>query len=355
MPGVRAELILHHWRAVRRLIVGGHVAFAEAYIDGDWSTPDLSALTELVARNHQQLMPRLFGGRLVRGLYHLAHLLRPNSRRGSRRNIMAHYDLGNDFYAAWLDADMSYSSAFFGDDDISLEDAQRAKQAKVIDKLALSGGEQVLEIGCGWGSLARRLAVEKGCDVVAITLSEAQRAFAAPLAAAITGPGRADVRLQDYRDVQGLYDRIVSIEMLEAVGKRYWARYFSLLQARLRPAGIAVLQVITMAEEHYARYLRSADFIQRHIFPGGMLPTDAIIRQHGAAAGFELADIENFGTSYARTLHVWRSRFLAAWPQLRAMGFDLAFKRKWEYYLSYCEAGFRAGQLNVGLYTLRKV
>lgn len=353
-PGLRAELALHRWRAVRRLIVGGHVAFADAYIDGDWSSPDLTALIELVAHNHQQLMPRLLGPRLMRGLYHLGHLLKPNSRRGSRRNIMAHYDLGNDFYAAWLDADMTYSSGLFDGEDMSLEAAQRAKQDLVIDKLALNGGEQLLEIGCGWGSLARRLAAERACNVLGITLSAAQLAHATSRAAAISGPGQAELRLQDYRDVQGVFDRIVSIEMLEAVGKRYWAQYFDQLYARLRPAGLVVLQVITMADTHYARYARGADFIQRHIFPGGMLPTDSIIRKHVAAVGFELENVEQFGASYARTLQAWRQRFLAAWPQLRAMGFDTAFKHKWEYYLSYCEAGFRAGHLDVGLYTLRK-
>lgn len=353
-PGPNGGLILHRWRAVRRLLMGGDVGFAEAYMNGDWSTPDLTALIELAARNHETMMPSLDGSRFARLLNRLSHLRRSNTKRGSRRNIPAHYDLGNAFYAAWLDPGMSYSSGFYANPTATLEQAQTAKQDLVIGALGLSGGESVLEIGCGWCGLAERLAREQGCSVVGLTLSPAQLEYARARLDAIPGPGRVETRQLDYRDVTGTFDRIVSIEMLEAVGKDYWETYFATIRDRLRPGGIAVLQVITMAEDRYAAYERSADFIQRHIFPGGMLPSDGVMRARIAAAGLRLDDVRTFGASYGRTLADWRTRFHRAWPELRPMGFDARFKRKWDYYLSYCEAGFRAGAIDVGLYRLHR-
>jgi len=260
---------------------------------------------------------------------------------------------------------MTYSSALFENPADDLETAQTAKQNLAIDALALSGGERVLEIGCGWGGLAERLAREHGCHVVGLTLSPAQLAHARDRIAAsspgsgraaltLPSPGSVELRRRDYRDVEGTFDRVVSIEMLEAVGKEYWATYFATIRDRLRPGGVAVLQVITMAEDRYAAYERGADFIQKHIFPGGMLPSDGIMRRHITAAGLVLDGVRTFGESYAQTLAEWRARFHAAWPRLRAMGFDKAFRRKWEYYLSYCEAGFRAGAIDVGLYRLHR-
>ena len=358
-PGPSGSLVLHRWRAVRRLVFGGDIGFAESYMDGDWSTPNLTALIDLAARNHETMMPALDGSRIARLANRLLHLRHANSRRGSRRNIPAHYDLGNAFYAAWLDPGMTYSSGLYEHADTTLEQAQTAKQDLVMAALSLHGGERVLEIGCGWGGLAGRLARERNCHVVGLTLSPAQLEHArhrvpAPSLTAGGAPGGVQLHRRDYRDISGTYDRVVSIEMLEAVGKDYWPAYFATVRDRLRPGGIAVLQVITMAEDRYAGYERGADFIQRHIFPGGMLPSDSAMRSHVAAAGLTIDSVRAFGLSYARTLADWQARFQRAWPRLRPMGFDERFKRKWEYYLSYCEAGFLAGALDVALYRLHR-
>ena len=352
--GPSARLTLNHWRAVRRLLIGGDIGFAKSYMDGDWSSPDLTALIELAARNHETMMPSLNGSYLARLANRLLHLRRSNTRRGSQRNITAHYDLGNDFYAAWLDPGMTYSSGFYEEAGTDLEAAQTAKQDMVIDALALSGGERVLEIGFGWGGLAGRLAREHGCHVVGLTLSPAQLDHARERLTDACSPGSVELLRRDYREVDGIHDRIVSIEMLEAVGKDYWPTYFATIRDRLRPGGIAVLQVITMAEGRYAAYEHGADFIQRHIFPGGMLPSDSAMRGRIADAGLVLDGVRTFGASYARTLADWQTRFQRVWPRLSLMGFDEHFKRKWQYYLSYCEAGFRAEALDVGLYRLHR-
>ncbi len=353
--GPTGRLDLHRWRAVRRLLIGGDIGLAEAYMDGDWSTPDLTALIELAALNHETMMPSLNGSRFARLVCRLSHLRRNNTRRRSQRNIQAHYDLGNEFYAAWLDPGMTYSSGFYLEAETTLECAQFAKQDMVIDALALSGGERVLEIGFGWGGLAIRLARERGCHVTGLTLSPAQLDHALANFGDDRAAGSVDFLLRDYRDADGTYDRIVSIEMLEAVGKDYWPTYFATIRDRLRRGGVAVLQVITMAEDRYADYERGADFIQRHIFPGGMLPSESVMTAHAADAGLVLDGVKTFGASYARTLADWRTRFRRASPRLDPMGFDERFKRKWEYYLSYCEAGFRAGALDVGLYRFHRV
>jgi cyclopropane-fatty-acyl-phospholipid synthase len=358
-PGPSASVTIYRWRAVRRMLLGGDVGFAESYIDGDWSTPALTTLIELVARNYHTMVPAMDGSRLARMVYRISHLRHNNTKRGSRRNIPAHYDLGNSFYAAWLDTGMTYSSGLYENPDDSLEHAQNAKQRLVIDSLALSGGERVLEIGCGWGGLAERLARENHCHVIGLTLSPAQIGHARGRISASclengSATGSVELHRLDYRDIEGTFDRVVSIEMLEAVGKEYWPTYFATVRDRLRPGGIAILQVITMAEDRYATYERGTDFIQRHIFPGGMLPSETIMRTQIEAARLWLDDVRTFGASYARTLADWQSRFQRAWPRLRPMGFDERFRRKWEYYLSYCEAGFRAGAIDVGMYRLRR-
>ena len=281
----------------------------------------------------------------------LQHRLNANTKRGSQRNIRHHYDLGNDFYAAWLDSGMSYSSALFSADDQTLEDAQSAKQRRIMALLDTRPGDTVLEIGCGWGGLAEQLA-QAGCRVTGVTLSAAQLEYASER---LKRPDtEADLRLQDYRDVAGVFDRIVSIEMMEAVGEAYWPSYFSALHDRLRPGGLAVLQAITIDEDQFDGYRRCTDFIQHYIFPGGMLPTVTEIGRQSARAGMELLSVERFGASYARTLAEWHRRFLAAWPEIERHGFDARFRRMWEYYLSYCEGGFRAGTIDVGLYVLAK-
>ncbi|WP_127091435.1 SAM-dependent methyltransferase [Aquabacter cavernae] len=350
LPGPTAHVQVHRWRAVRRLVTGGDIGFAEAFAAGDWSTPDLPAVLEFGAVNALHLERLVAGSAPARLWNRLRHGLRMNSKAGSRRNITFHYDLGNAFYRLWLDASMSYSSALYARPDMSLEEAQQAKITRVGELLNLRGGESVLEIGAGWGALATHLA-GRGAHVTGLTLSHEQLAHAAALPA----PQRGSMafRLEDYRDTGGSFDRIVSIEMLEAVGERYWPRYFQALRERLNPGGLAVLQVITIAEERFESYRRSADFIQRYIFPGGMLLTPTIIAREAEKAGLVPAASETFGQSYARTLADWRRRFLDQTEALEQMGFDRTFRRIWDYYLAYCEAGFRCGAINVGLYTLK--
>jgi cyclopropane-fatty-acyl-phospholipid synthase len=350
-PGPDATLVLHRWRTLRRLLFDGDVGFAEAYIDGDWSSPDVSAVIEIAARNHAGLSKRINGTRLAQLVNRVHHRRRANTKRGSRRNIVQHYDLGNEFYARWLDPGMTYSSAIYAHDDMTLEEAQAAKQDRALALLDPPPGAKVLEIGCGWGGIAERL-IARGCQVVGLTLSPAQLAHARARLDAAGQAARADLRLQDYRDTTGTFDGIISIEMLEAVGERYWPAYFDTLRARLKPAGRAVLQVITIAEERFESYRSAPDFIQRYIFPGGMLPTDGIMRREIARAGLRLLSLETFGASYARTLAEWRQRFTQAWPDIAAMGFPERFRRMWEYYLHYCEGGFRAGAIDVGLWQI---
>ena len=282
------------------------------------------------------------------------HALNRNTRRGSRRNIAAHYDLGNDFYRLWLDSSMSYSSAIYSSPGETLEDAQRTKLDRVIDLLGLSGGERILEIGCGWGGLAERIIERTGSHVTGLTLSTEQLAYARQQLARRGFAGQSDLRLQDYRDAGGTYDRVVSVEMLEAVGEAYWPVFFANLRQRLNPQGAAVLQVITIDQSRFESYRRRPEFIQRYIFPGGMLPTTEMLEQLVAKAGLRLVSTEFFGDSYARTFAEWHRRFLDAWPSISALGFDLRFKRMWEYYLAYCRLGFEIGVLNVGLYRIER-
>lgn len=353
--GPEAVLVLHRWRALRRLATGGDIGFAEAYLDQDWSSPDPVALLELAARN-LSCIPGATGGPLPVRLWHrLRHRARRNTRAGSRRNIMAHYDLGNDFYARWLDAGMSYSSGLYADPSVDpvaeLDAAQAEKQARVLAWLDLQPGQQVLEIGCGWGGLAESIAAA-GAQVTGLTLSPAQWEYATARIARAGLDRRAELRLQDYRDVEGCFDRIVSIEMIEAVGEAYWPTYFATLRDRLTRNGIVVLQAITIADNAFDTYRRGTDFIQQAIFPGGMLPSPGAIAALAERHGLAVRARESFGDSYARTLAAWRARFNAAWPGIAAMGFPPCFRRLWDYYLAYCEAGFRAGRVDVGLWRL---
>jgi cyclopropane-fatty-acyl-phospholipid synthase len=350
-PGPRAELRLHRWRALRRLAMKGDVGFAMAYVDGDWSSPDLAALIELAAVNAAKSLETMGGFAPYRLFNRLAHRLKSNTRAGSRRNIMAHYDLGNDFYRLWLDAKMIYSSAIYETPQATLEAAQERKLQRILERLQLTDDDKVLELGCGWGALGVRMA-ECGAHVTGVTLSPAQLERARILARAGGTQARLDLRLQDYRDVQGRFDRIVSIEMVEAVGRDFLPRYFELIRQKLKPGGLCVLQAITIAEERFADYCRRPDFVQRYIFPGGFLPTKTLLRETLEKAGLRLASVETFGDSYALTLNEWRRRFLDAWPEIEKLGFPTSFRRLWEYYLCYCEAGFRAGVIDVGLYNV---
>lgn len=351
--GPQAVVILHRWRALLRLMTNGDIGLARSYRDGDWSSPDLLAVLALALENEAHLGAGVDGSWAMRCVDRFRHLLRANTRRGSRDNIAFHYDLGNDFYKLWLDAGLSYSSGIYASGNESLEEAQAAKMARILDLLEPEEGSAVLEIGFGWGALALAIAHGHRARVTGLTLSAEQLAHARRRIDDEGMQASVELRLQDYRDVRGTYDRIVSIEMLEAVGQAFWPDYFRVLRERLRQGGHAVLQVITIADEHFDRYSQRADFIQRLIFPGGMLPSWGALQSQAKGAGLTIERAATFGKSYAATLCAWRERFLQAQAAVESIGFDASFRRLWEYYLCYCEAGFRSGRVDVGLYVVR--
>jgi cyclopropane-fatty-acyl-phospholipid synthase len=353
-PGALASIDFKRWRALVRLIAGGDIGFADAYRAGEWDTADLVGLLTWAMENENAIANVTRGNALARMLNRVRHDRCENSRSNSKRNIAIHYDLGNEFYAKWLDAGMNYSSGIYRSSEDSLEDAQARKIDRVCDFLGIEGGQSVLEIGCGWGAVAERLVASHGCAVTGVTLSKAQRAYATDRLSRSAQAGSVDIRLQDYRDVEGRFDRIVSIEMLEAVGEEYWPQYFAKLRDCLVPGGVAVLQVITIAPERYAAYRARPDYIQLEIFPGGALPTAEIIETQAACAGLTVTRREMFAESYARTLAEWRRRFNDAWSEIAPLGFDEQFRRRWNYYLAYCEVGFRARALDVGLYRIER-
>jgi cyclopropane-fatty-acyl-phospholipid synthase len=350
--GTEATLVLHRWRALRRLILNGDIGFAEGYIEDDWSTPDLTALIRFAAQNNDAFGGSTRGSLPMRLINRLGHRLNANTKRGSRRNIEAHYDLGNEFYRQWLDSSMLYSSAIFDDTTPTLEAAQLKKLNRIVDKLQLNGGESVLEIGCGWGALAIHLATQADANVTGLTLSPSQLNWAKAAAEKTDKAEHINLRLEDYRDVEGKFDRIVSVEMFEAVGEAYWPSYFETLKRCLKPGARAVLQIISIEPARFDNYRRNADFIQKYIFPGGFLPSDEALERAIGRAGLSLTDTELFGQSYARTLAEWRQRFHARWQTISLLGFDDRFRRLWDYYLCYCEAGFTEGTINVGFYTI---
>lgn len=295
----------------------------------------------MLARNREVLARAVYGSWRQLLAARVRHWFNRNSRAGSRRNIMAHYDLGNDFYRAWLDPSMSYSAALYPvGENASLSMAQHAKYRRILDRLQAKAGERVLEIGCGWGGFAE-LAVADGLQLTGLTLSPAQLEWARKRVP------QADLRLQDYRDTQEKFDHVVSIEMFEAVGERWWPTYFSTVARALKPGGKAVIQSITLRDDLFPSYRRGTDFIQQYIFPGGMLPSRRVFRQAAARQGLQVTDEFAFGLDYARTLAAWRASFEANWPQISQLGFDDTFRRLWRFYLCYCEAGFAAGNIDV--------
>ncbi len=329
----------------------GDIGFAESYMDGQWDTEDLTALLTLLARNRMQLQSAIYG-RVLRLIGHrITHMLRANTRKGSKRNIEAHYDLGNDFYSLWLDPTMTYSAALFAHPNESLAVAQLRKYRRILRQLDPRPGQIILEVGCGWGGFAEVAATEFGCRVLGLTLSPAQLAHARARAERGGFADRVQFDLCDYRDVSGQYDHIVSIEMIEAVGERFWPTYFSQLAGLLKPGGRCVVQAITIADDLFARYRRGTDFIQRHIFPGGMLPSPQIMRRQAERVGLAVTDDFSFGPDYGRTLARWAQDFETRITEVRALGFDERFVRMWRFYLSYCEAGFNSGDIDVRHYT----
>ncbi|MEO7243545.1 MAG: cyclopropane-fatty-acyl-phospholipid synthase family protein, partial [Rubrivivax sp.] len=350
-----AVLRLHDWSVFAATLRRGDVGFAEGFIDGRWTSPDPATLLRLFLANRAALEAAVAGSWWGSLLDRLRHLTHRNSRRGSRRNIHAHYDLGNAFYRLWLDATMNYSSACFdADPGRPLEAAQQAKLARTLAAVRLQPGQRLLEVGCGWGALAEAAAAA-GAEVVGVTLSTEQLAYAQERLQRRGLADRADLRLQDYRDVDDApFDAIVSIEMFEAVGHAYWGTFFRTLHARLKPGGLACIQSITIHDERFERYLRSTDFIQQYIFPGGLLPSPSAFRAEARRAGFEVVHEHAFGHDYAETLRRWRAAFLARRAEVRQLGFDGRFLRTWEFYLAYCEAAFDSGSTDVIQFTLRR-
>lgn len=347
-PGPNAEIALRNWNLFTRAISGGTIAAAETYMDGDWDSPDIGAFLELFLVNQHVGGKFANGARgLLRVIEKFRHWMNANTKRGSKRNISAHYDLGNEFYKAWLDPTMTYSSALYSTGANDLASAQKAKYRALAEATGIRPGDHVLEIGCGWGGFAEYAAGEIGCKVTGLTISNEQLKFARERMRRGGLSNKVDLKFQDYRDERGIYDKIVSIEMFEAVGEKYWPVYFDALRSCLKPGGKAGLQVITIDEKSFDDYKANPDFIQKYIFPGGMLPTVKHLSDAGRKAGLSLVSNFGFGHDYARTLAEWRIRFWDVWEGLQPLGFDQRFKRLWEFYFFYCEAGFRTRNIDV--------
>lgn len=345
--GPTAELIVKDYKAIGRVMSAADIGFAEGYMAGEWDTPDLPALLTAFTYNLDQISRIMAGNPLVKAYNFLIHLLRRNDREGSKRNIHAHYDLGNRFYELWLDRTMTYSSARFERPDQPLEEAQHEKYAALARSIDLKTDQTVLEIGCGWGGFAEFAAKEVGAKVTGITISQAQYDYARERLFKQGLAEKADIQLIDYRDVQGRFDRVASIEMFEAVGEEYWPAYFGKIHEVLSPGGRAGLQIITIKDELFEHYRAHADFIQRYVFPGGMLPSEQKLKEQTDRAGLGWTGLNRFGECYADTLNQWLHRFDAVWDQVRAQGFDERFRKLWRFYLAYCEAGMRTGRTNV--------
>ena len=347
-PGPDAHLVLHNWRLPGRAFAGGTIGVAESYMDGDWESPDVTTFLELFVVN-QEAGEKLAGGAnwLIGTIQRVRHWFNENTKSGSKRNISAHYDLGNAFYSKWLDPSMTYSSALFGAGANDLESAQAAKYRALARDTGIGPGDHVLEIGCGWGGFAEFAAREIGCRVTGLTISREQLDYAQKRIHKAGLADKVELKFQDYRDETGTYDRIASIEMFEAVGEKYWDAFFSKVKECLRAGGTAGLQIITIEEEGFELYRKRPDFIQRYVFPGGMLPTPTILKNLGAEHGLSFLRERVFPQDYARTLAEWRQRFWGAWDSIVPLGFDERFKKLWEFYLHYCEAGFRAEYIDV--------
>lgn len=338
--GLHAELHILDWRACRHILSSGDIGLAHAWREGWIKSPDITAVLRLALRNQETLAQAINGTWLARCWFALQHRLRPNTRRGSRANIHAHYDIGNDFYRLWLDESMTYSAALFeGEQTRTLTQAQDAKYQRILDSLQVQPGQTILEIGCGWGGFAS-YAASKGIAVHGVTISAEQLAWGQAHLQTQGLSALAQLELRDYRDLDGQYDAIVSIEMFEAVGEAFWPTYFRCLQQRLKPGGRALVQSITIDEAYFSAYRRSSDFIRDSIFPGGMLPSPERFIEAAQHGGLTHVHSHAFGADYAETLRLWRQRFVEQQDAVVAQGFDAAFLRTWLLYLSYCEAGF---------------
>ena len=347
LGGPSGRLIVHDFNFIDRVLASADIGFGEGYVAGEWDTPDLAALLEVFTLNFDHLEKLVAGNPLMSALNALAHALNRNSKKGSRRNIQAHYDLGNDFYAGWLDPSMTYSSAMYTHSSEALEDAQENKYRALADTIDLRPEHHVLEIGCGWGGFAAHAAKMRGVRVTGLTISREQHDFAKRRVFEAGLADRVDIRMLDYRDIEGRYDRIASIEMFEAVGEAYWPTFFNKVSDTLTPGGRAGLQIITIRDDLFKTYRQRSDFMRKYVFPGGMLPSESRLREETTHAGLAWSQITRFGQDYAWTLAEWAARFERSWMDGGSPVFDDRFRRLWRFYLHYCEAAFQTGRTNV--------
>ncbi|WP_298921566.1 cyclopropane-fatty-acyl-phospholipid synthase family protein [uncultured Roseobacter sp.] len=353
-PGPVAELHIHNDDLFARLVREGDLGFCDAYLDEWWSTPDLQAFMNLVHADNEDIYDGFPGMFFLRNFEKFRFWLQRNHKNQARKNISHHYDLGNAFYGLWLDDTMTYSSAIFETGQESMENAQIAKYKSMVDEMGAQPGDHILEIGCGWGGFAEYAAKERGLRVTGLTISEEQFKYAIDRIEKAGLSEKVSFKLQDYRDETGLYDGIASIEMFEAVGEKYWPTYFDVVRERLKPGKTATLQVITVADRRWKVYRRGVDFIQKYVFPGGMLPSPTALRVQISRAGLAVERSIEFGHSYAVTLRRWHDSFNEKWDQVSAMGFDERFRRMWNFYLTSCAATFESTNCDVIQITVRR-
>lgn len=351
-PTARIDILSN--KLFSRLFIHGEIGFAESYIEGEWETPDLQSLLDLLVTNSAQIRGRLQPTRAIALLEKLRHGLRANSKRQARKNIAHHYDLGNVFYALWLDETMTYSAGLFDGNGLNLAQSQTRKYDAIADSIDVKGNDSILEIGCGWGGFAEHVAKTRGANITALTISREQHDFAMKRIFEAGLNDRVNIVLQDYRDQTGTYDGVASIEMFEAVGEKQWPTYFQVVRGRLKPEAKATVQTITVADDRFTAYRDKVDFIQKYIFPGGMLPSAAAFSNQANAVGLEIGGKLAFGQGYSETLRQWSGRFNEAWPQIQNMGFDNRFRKMWNYYLSACAASFRYETTDVVQFTLSR-
>ena len=353
-PGPVAEIVVHDPDVFARLIREGDLGFSEAYLEGGWSTPDLQSFMDVIHADNDDVYFSFGGIQIVRLFERMRHWMNRNTRDQAKKNISYHYDLGNEFYSLWLDDTMTYSSALFETGQESLEKAQTQKYKSMVDQMGAKPGDHVLEIGCGWGGFAEYAAKERGLKVTGLTISKEQYDYAVERMKRAGVDDMVDIKLQDYRDERGLYDGIASIEMFEAVGEKYWPVYFDTLRDRLKPGKNATLQIITVEDHRFETYRKGVDFIQKYIFPGGMLPSPSVLRSEIEKAGLKVAKSIEFGESYSQTLRRWYDVFNERWEDVSLLGFDGRFRRMWNFYLTSCAAGFHAGSIDVTQITVTK-
>ena len=353
-PGPVGELHIHNPDCFARLIREGDLGFSEAYLDGWWSTPDLMAFMDLIHADNDAIFDGYPGMIFVRAFERLRHFLRSNTKKQARKNISYHYDLGNDFYGLWLDDTMTYSSALFDSGQESLEKAQIAKYASMVDQMGAKAGDHVLEIGCGWGGFAEYAALQRGLRVTGLTISQEQHDYAVARMERLGLSDMVEIKMQDYRDERGCYDGIASIEMFEAVGQKYWPVFFEALRKCLKPGCHATLQIITVQDRRWEVYKHGVDFIQKYIFPGGMLPSPSVLREEVRKSGLQIKGSIEFGESYSHTLRRWYDTFNNRWDEVAALGFDDRFRRMWNFYLTSCAATFRFGNCDVTQITVTR-